>query len=195
MDDKEFFNFNTAGEQRSVIPANTTCTLQTIIRPGGVGDGGWLKRSADGKSEGLNCEFVVVDGQYANRKLWALLTLRGTTRGHEQAGEISRNTLRAIVESARGIRSNDNSEVAQAKRKLSGWQDLDGLRFVAVLGVVPPKDGYEAKNTILRIITPEHQAWRQPEQLDRDSFNKANSGTAPTATPQGPAMSRPKWAE
>jgi hypothetical protein len=120
MNDQEFFNFNTAGEQRSfdVIPANTICTLQTIIRPGGVGDGGWLKRSADGASEGLNCEFFVVGGQYANRRVWQLFTLRGTTRGHEQAGEISRNTLRAIVESARGIRSDDNSEVAQAKRKL-----------------------------------------------------------------------------
>jgi len=45
-------DFNTAGEQRSfdVIPANTTVTLQLTIRPGNAGDGGWLKRSADGAS-------------------------------------------------------------------------------------------------------------------------------------------------
>ena len=94
------FDFNDAGEQRSldVIPANTVCTLQLTIRPGGVGDGGWLKRSADGASEGLDCEFVVVDGQYAKRKLWALFTLAGTTQGHETAGDISRSTFRAILE-------------------------------------------------------------------------------------------------
>jgi hypothetical protein len=196
MTEEEFFDLNTAGEQRSfdVIPANTICTLQLTIRPGGAGDGGWLKRSADGASEGLNCEFVVVDGQYVKRKVWQLFTLCGTTKGHAVAGEISRNTLRAIWESAHGIRPDDNSDAAQAKRKVSA-QDFDGLRFVARLGVRPPKDGYAAKNTILQVITPEHQAWKQPEQLGRDSFNKPDSGTAPTATPPGNAASRPKWAE
>src|SRR5690349_6796477 len=129
-------DFNTAGEQRSfdVVPANTICTLQLTIRPGSAGDGGWLKRSVDGASEGLDCEFVVVDGQYAKRKIWQLYTLHGTTPGHEEAGKISRNTLRAILESARGIRPDDKSEAAQNARKIAGWQDLDGLRFVARLG-------------------------------------------------------------
>src|SRR6516164_2422663 len=108
------FNFNDAGEQRSfeVIPAGTICNLQLTIRRGGCGDDGWLKRSADGNSEGLDCEFTVTEGQYARRKLWQLFTLRGTTPGHAEAGEISRNTLRAILESARGIKPNDTSEVA-----------------------------------------------------------------------------------
>jgi hypothetical protein len=111
------FDFNTADKQRSVdvIPAGTICTLQLTIRPGGVGDGGWLKRSAD--------------------------------------GEISRNTLRAILESARGIRPDDRSEAAEAARKVSGWADFDQLRFVARIGVRPPRDAYAAKNTILQVIT------------------------------------------
>src|SRR5262245_49507269 len=116
MTDQDFFNLNTAGEQRSfdVIPAQTICTLQLTIRPGGAGDGGCLNRSADGTSEGLDCEFVVVDGQYVKRKLWQLFTLRGNTPGHAEAGKISRQALRAILESARGIRPDDNSEAAEA---------------------------------------------------------------------------------
>ena len=66
------FDFNSAGEQHNfdVIPANTICRLQMIIRPGSAGAGGWLKPSADGASQGLDCEFIVVGGQHDKRKLW-----------------------------------------------------------------------------------------------------------------------------
>lgn len=192
------FDFNEAGEQRSfdVIPANTVCTLQMTIRPGGVGDGGWLKRSADGGSEGLDCEFVVTDGQYAKRKLWQLFTLKGTTQGHAEAGEISRNTFRAILESARGIRPDDKSEAAQAARKVSCWQDFDSLRFIARLGVRPPRDSYPARNTIFEIVTPERQIWKKPEQIERDLLGRPASpgATAPSSTPPANAISRPQWA-
>ena len=71
-----------------------------IIRPGGAGEDGWLKRSADGGSEGLDCEFTVVDTEYAKRKIWQFMILNGTTDGHAKAAEISRALLRGIVESA-----------------------------------------------------------------------------------------------
>src|SRR3974390_931323 len=100
------FDFNNAGEQRSfdVIPAGTIATLQMTIRPGNAGADGWLRTSGNGQSEGLDGEFIVVDGQFAKKKLWQLFTLRGTTDGHAEAGKISLNTLRAILESARGIK-------------------------------------------------------------------------------------------
>lgn len=188
------FDFNSAGEQRSfdVIPANTICTLQMMIRPGAAGDGGWLARSADGASEGLDCEFTVIDGQFAKRKLWQRFTLHGTTPGHAEAGEISRNTLRAILESARGIKPDDKSEAAQAARKVSSWADFEQLRFVARLGVRPPKDGYAARNTLLEIITPERQTWQRPEQVTI-APNSSKPQQAP-ATPPANAIARPQWA-
>ena len=189
-------NFNDAGTQRTldVIPANTVCTLHLTIRPGGAGDGGWLRRSADGASEGLDCELTVVDGPYAKRKVWALFTLAGEKDSHAQAGEISRGILRAILESARGIRPDDESDKAKTARHLSGWQELDGLRFMARIGVRPPKDNYPAKNTIQEVITPERTAWKQPAQVDAAA--KAN-GPAPaaTATPPANAVARPQWAK
>jgi hypothetical protein len=194
MTDTTTFDFNTAGEQRSfeVIPAGTICTLQLTIRRGGCGDDGWLKRSADGNSEGLDCEFIVTEGQYAKRKLWQLYTIRSTTQGHGEAGEISRNTLRAMLESARGIRPDDKSEAAQNARKVTGWADFDGLRFVARLGVRAPQNNYPAKNTITEVITPDRQNWAKPEQISATA-NNAAPAASPT-TPPANAITRPQWA-
>jgi hypothetical protein len=185
-------DFNDAGEQRSfdLIPAGTVCTLQLTIRPGGAGDGGWLRRAKDGGSEGLDCEFTVVDAEYAKRKLWQLFTLHGTTPGHAEAGEISRNTVRAILESARNIRPDDKSEAAQNARKLSGWADLDQIRFIARLGVRPAEGQYAAKNTISEVVTPERRDWKQPEQI---SVSQPQQTKQPTQSPAN-AVSRPQWA-
>jgi hypothetical protein len=134
----------------------------------------------------------VVGGQFDNRKLWQWLTIEGTREGHTQAAEISRNLLRAILESARGIRPDDKSEAAQAARKVAGFGDFDQLRFVAKIGVRPPRDGYAAKNTILEVITPDRQAWKKPEQIATPA-----NGRAPTATttPPANAITRPQWAD
>ena len=193
------FDFNDAGEQRSfdVIQANTICVLQMTIRPGGVsaepGDDGWPKRAADGNSVGLDCEFTVVDGPYAKRKLWQLFTIRGTTDGHAEAGRISREFFKAVLESARGIRPDDKSAEAQiARRALGGWADFDQLRFVARLGVRPPRDGYSAKNTILQVITPNLQDWHKhkPEQISVKTSNPPAAPATATTPPAG-AIARP----
>src|SRR5262249_24605200 len=145
-------DFNDAGLQRSfdVIPANTICTLQITIQPGNAGEGGWLTaaNTAKGPSEGLALEFTVVDGEYANRKLWMKLTLSGSPDGHQTAAGISNRTLRAILESARGIRPDDQSEAAKKARQIESYGDFNGLRVVARIGLQPATDAYKAKNTI-----------------------------------------------
>jgi hypothetical protein len=184
-------DFNTAGPQKTfdVIPANTICELQMKIRYGGAGSDDSLTRATDGNSEGLDCEFTVTKPeQYAGRKLWQRFTLHGTTQGHAEAGEISRNTLRAILESARGIKPDDQSDAANAARKIKGYCDFDGLKFTARLGVRPPQGNYAAKNTVLEVITPERQGWTKPEQVQTNS----PTPTAPT-TPPANAVARPTW--
>jgi hypothetical protein len=190
----DFLDFNDAGEQRSfdVIPDQTIVTLQLTVRPGGAGDDGWLRRSKDGASEMLDCEMTVVDGQFAKRKIFQNYTVRGTTQGHAEAADISRKALAAILESARGVKPSDKSDAAQKARQVAGWADFDGLRFVARLGVRPPQNGYSAKNTILEIITPDRQAWKQPDQIDR---SKLASKPAPSAQPAANAIARPDWAK
>jgi hypothetical protein len=185
-------DFNTAGEQYSVVPAGTICTLHMTIRPGGVGDDGWLKKSADGGSEGLDCEFTITAGEHAKRKFWQIFTLQGTTEGHAEAGKISRKTLRAILESARGIRPDDKSEAAQAARKLDSWGDLDQLRFIAKLGVRPASGNYPAKNTILEVVTPERQDWKKLDQIPR---GPASRGPEKSEAPPANAIVRPQWGQ
>jgi hypothetical protein len=189
----DIFNLNDAGPQKSfdVIPAETICTLQLKVRAGGVGEDQWLRRSNDGNSEGLDCEFTVVGGEHDKRKLWQLYTLRGTEPRHAEAGEISLRTLRAMVESAYGIKPDNNSEAAQAARHLKSWAALDGLRFMAKLGVRPAQGTYPAKNTILEIITPDRVGWQKPEQI---SIKPASDGKAANVPAPANAIGRPKWA-
>jgi hypothetical protein len=190
------YNLNDANDQRSfdVIPANTICTLQLKIRAGGAGDG-WLKTSKNNASEGLDCEFIVVDGPFAKRKLWKFLVLHGTTPGHAEAAEISRGLLRAVLESARGIRHDDTGETARAGREVKSWGDFDNLRFVARLGIEPPKDGFQARNSITEVLTPERQGWNKPEQIEQTSAGNESGGAGATAAQPANAIARPEWAK
>ena len=185
------FDFNPGGEQRSfdVIPDNTVCTVQMTVKPGGAGKDGWLTRSKDGNSEHLNCEFIVVDGTHAKRKFWGRYTVAGVN--HEQAIDISRKTLKAMLESATGVRPNDESDAARRARTPKGWSDFDQLRFMVRVGIEPPRNGYEAKNSIREVITPEKQAWKKPEQIDRTTT--ATAPAQPAAAPAS-AIARPQWA-
>jgi hypothetical protein len=69
------------------------------------------------------------------------------------------------------------------------------LRFVVRLGVEPAKGEFPAKNIIREVITPDRQAWKQPEQVDRDLLGKPTAGatTQPAPAPTN-TIARPQWA-
>jgi hypothetical protein len=192
-------NFNEAGEQRTfdLITSGTIVTVHMTIRPGGVGEGGWLRRSKDGNSELLDIEFTVVGGEFAKRKFWTLLTVRGTTEGHAEAARISSSRLRAILESVRGISPADNNEAANKARQINNWGDFDGMRFVARIGVEPARGNFKAKNTLDMVITPDQQAWRKVEQIAKPAAPATMSvrSTLSTASKPRPdaGISRPQW--
>jgi hypothetical protein len=199
-------NLNDADPQRGfdLIPAGTICTLQMTIRMGGAGEDGFLTRFAEGACEGLDCEFVVVDGEYAKRKIWQNLILAGTTDGHGKAGEISRTTLRSICESAFGITPDDTSEAAQARRNLD-LADFQNLRFVARVGIEKSKNPAYGDSNKVYAITPDQKQWQTVEQIPaaaQGTFSgMAGAPAAParTAAPTKPAtaqaVGRPDWAK
>ncbi len=186
------YDFNTAPEQREggLIPEGTTAVVHMTIRPGSAGEGGWLKRSKTGESQALDCEFTIVEGPLAKRKFWSLFTVEGTTEGHAKAGEISASRLRGILESARGIRPDDESETAKAGRKVNSWGDFDSIRFIAKIGIEKGKDGYKDKNTLDAAVTPDRKAWTKVEQVTK-APQMASPGIAAAA--QAPA-GKPAWA-
>jgi hypothetical protein len=185
------FDFNTAETQREPIPADTVAVIQMNIKPGDAGEGKWLKKSNDSKSEGLDCEFTLVDGKYAKRKFRERFTVSGETDGQKQAGDISRRTLRAILESACGIKPDDMSESAMAARQVAGWGDFDGLRFIGRIGAEPAKNGHRAKNTLLEVITPEHNNWHRVEQVVKSAEHPVERAGSEPAQP----IARPDWAK
>jgi hypothetical protein len=187
-------DFNNAEPQREggLIPENTIAVCHMTIRPGGAGDGGWLKRSKDGSSLAIDAEFTIVEGPFAKRKFWKLYTVQGATEGHAKAAEISTSQLRAILESARGIRPDDESEAAQQGRRLNAWGDLDGIRFIGKVGIEKGKDGYKDKNTLWAAVTPDKKDWVKVDQVAAaPSLAPAAQAVAQNAAK---AAGKPSWA-
>jgi hypothetical protein len=187
------FDFNTATEQRDfdVIPDGTLAVVQANVRAGNAGEGGLLKRSKNGEAEGLDCQFTVVEGPHAKRKFFSFMVLSGTTDGHAQAADITKSRLRAILESARGIKPQDVSEAAK-KARVAEYGDFDGIRFMVRIGVEPAKGDYKAKNILASVITPDQKEWRPIEQPDRSQLDGRWSKTE--ATPSN-VITKPAWAQ
>lgn len=189
------FDFNSAPEQREggLITDGTVAVVHLTIRPGNSGEGGWLKRSKGGDSQALDAEFTVVEGQFTKRKFWSLFTVEGTTEGHAKAAEISASRLRGILESAKGIRPDDESDAAKNGRRVTSWGDFDGLRFVAKIGIEKGKDGYKDKNTLDAAVTPDRKAWVKVEQVAKTATTAVPSSLA-AATATAVASGKPAWA-
>lgn len=191
------FDFNNAQEQREggLIADGTVAVVHMTVRPGNAGEGGWLKRSKNGDSQAMDCEFTVVEGPFAKRKFWSLFTVEGTTEGHAKAAEISASRLRGILESAKGIRPDDESDAAKAARRVNSWGDFDGMRFVAKIGIEKAKEGsgYKDKNTLDAAVTPDRKAWVKVEQVAKQQ-SMAPIGVVAQQATAAPVAGKPSWA-
>jgi hypothetical protein len=185
------YDYNQAGEQRSFdpIPAGTIVVVEMNIRPGGAGEGGYLKRTQKGDAEGIDAELTVVEGEHAKRKFWAFMLVSGTTDGHAQAADITTRCQRAMLESARGVKPTDVSEAAKNAR-VAEYADFDGIRFMCKLGVEPARGEYKAKNILGEVITPDRNEWRPITQEAKQTA----TATAPTGNVVTP-IAKPSWAQ
>ncbi len=190
------YDYSDAPSQREfdLIPHGTIAQLQMTIQPGNAGEEGMLTRSKDGLSEMLVVECIVVSGEYARRKLWERFVLGGTNDGHAKAAEISRSRLRAILESARGIKPDDVTPQARAARTVK-IGEFNGIRFIAKIGIEKGGargDGtnYPDRNTLLQIITPDRKDWRQ---IDQVAVQPPQPPSAPVASAPA-AIAKPAWA-
>jgi hypothetical protein len=163
-------DFNEASEQGTgagPIPEDSVVPLKMTIRQPKPGKEGTqhplFSRSGKG-NEYLDVEFEVL-GSFSGRKIWQNFTLFGS----EQAAKISMRTLRAIVESAKGIDPSDASPAATEGRKLTDFADMNDMLFLAKVGCKVEqsnKDGqWYINNEIKRIITPGDK-----EEYDRGEF-------------------------
>ena len=137
------------------VPEGSIVPLRMSIRPprsGKEGNTHALFCKAKSGNEYIDVEFEVL-GTFEGNKIWQNFTLVGS----DQAAKISMRTLRAILESSRGIKPSDASPQATEARKLTDWADFNGMTFLAKVGCKVeqnPKDGrWYCNNEIKKVIT------------------------------------------
>lgn len=114
----------------------------------------WITKSGTGNNHYLDCEFTVLSPSFDGKRVWQKLTQIGT----DTACRISNSFLRAVLEANRGIMPNDASPAAVEARKVSGYQDFNGLKFPGVVGYekINPGDKF-INNNIKRVVTPDKE--------------------------------------
>lgn len=163
-------DLNQAGPQRdygTLIPEGTYARVIGHIRPGGVTlhgaepeDHGIMKAAKHPSTVVmLDWEFTIAYGQHAKSKFWQNMTIEGgevDEKGKSKAGSISAGTLRAIAESSRGIRADDQSPAAMQARVIKSWRSLDMVEFACRIDIQPGSDGFADQNKIGIVLTPEN---------------------------------------
>ena len=158
-------DFNSADEQTTfdVIPKGTLVKVRMTIKPGGYDDpnngwtGGYATHKPNSGAVYLSCEFVILAGEYAKRKVWSMIGLY-SEKNSNNWGNMGRSFIRGILNSARGIQPKDESPNAQSARKINSLADLDGIEFVASIGMGEDQNGAD-KNEIQLAITPDHKEY------------------------------------
>jgi hypothetical protein len=146
--------------ERPLLP-NGVYRLQAHVRPGGVGTEGLLRLARNLISEMLELELTVTEGKHAGTsfRIWLTLFAGDNPKpGQCTAINISRTTLRAMLESAHALDPDDDSTEAQKIRDITTLRAFDGLTFYALVGV-EHSDGYDDRNKVVRAITRNMKEW------------------------------------
>jgi hypothetical protein len=164
------YDLNDAEPQRGGIIDPCFAKIVGVLRPGGIDgpaptDRGLLKASKNGTDVVmLDWEFTVAEGRNARRKFWQNMTVGGgevDEKGQSKGWNISKSQLRAMIDSALGLNPKDESENARNRRVIRGFADLNGISFVAKIGVKKDKDSkYPDQNIIAHIVTPDEKEWQ-----------------------------------
>lgn len=201
------FDMNDVEPQRAseLIPDGTFAKVVMHVRPGGADgassiDQGLLKPSSTPGSDVLmlDCEFTIAEGTHARRKFRQSFTVMGgkpDDKGQSMGWNISKRVFRAMIDSALGLDPADMSEDAKNKRRLDGLSQLNGIGFVAKIGVEPSRDPkYSDRNVLDRPILPDEKEWKMVmEGQTVPPSPSRHRAAAPAQTPQ--AASKPAWAQ
>ena len=140
----------------NLIPNNEIAKARLVLRGAPVNSCITL-----GRNEGtayLNCEFVILEGKYAKRKVFDKIGIEG----NEKWVNAGKARIKAILESANGISPRDTSEKAVKARQIESYLDLNGLDIVIKIGIEHDSTGiYQDRNRVAAIITPDHAQYEQ----------------------------------
>lgn len=163
-----FCDFNNADDQNNfeLIPKGTIAKVKLTIKSGGYNNhplgitGGLAAQNTETGSIFLKCEYVILNTKYIKRKVWSLIGIK-SNKGVEW-GNQGRSYIKAILNSAHGFKSSDNSEEAQQARKLTDLSELNGITFLARIDVEKDQNGAD-KNVIKTAVTPDNEHYYDNE--------------------------------
>lgn len=200
-------DFNDAEQQQSgfdLIPKGTLAKVHMTLKPGSHDDpaqgwsGGYATESFDTGSVYLACEFVVLEGPFAKRKLWSNIGLH--SRKGPTWAQMGRSMIRAILNSSRNVHPQDNSPQAAAARRIQGFHELDGIDFLARIDVEKDNKG-EDRNVVKLAIEPDHKDYAALMGAAQKATSGGQSGApaqampAFTAAQRPPVTGKPAWAQ
>lgn len=194
-------DFNDAPAQpNSLIPKGTLAKVRLSINPGEYNDPdkGWTRgyatKSRTGSSVWLSCDLTILDGIYEGRKIFGHKIGLYSPKS-EVWGNMGRAQIKALLNSHYGLKADDMSDEAKAKRNIRDFADLQNKSFVIKIGIEdyqsPKKDEHgiiiigrdgnpilqdRQKNTLDYIIEPD-----EPGYQDVMNSNKMNMQEATTA--------------
>ena len=171
------------------------------------GQGHLFKTAASGS---IYCplEFTIIGGQFDKRRVWHNMFVHGPKLGSDGvsiARKIGLETLRRMVDSIHNLKGADMSAEAQQKRNLAGVQALQGQELSILVGVEPAQNGYDARNKMTVVLTPDNSDYVGPSGGAAPAVG-APTPTAPIApataasAPSAPAVTAtagvvPAWAQ
>ena len=149
------------------------------------GQGFLFKKSMSSSAVYCPMEFTIMGGNFDKRRVWHNLFVHGDkldANGVPVARNIGLETLRRMVDSIHNLKGADMSAEAQQKRNLAGVQALQGQELSILVGVEPAQNGYDARNKMTVVLTPDNSDYVGP------SGGAAPAVGAPTpAAPIAPA--------
>ncbi len=148
------YDFNDIPEME-LIPINTVAKARLLLKQGNSPEHNWVKCAPNG-NEYLDCEFIITEGEFAKRKIFHTIGLKG----NQIWVDMSKRFLKNILESAHGLSRYDKSPESENFRKLNSWSDLIGLEVVIRIGV-EQQPNYPPKNKILAILTAENPLYQR----------------------------------
>jgi hypothetical protein len=178
----DLFDYNDAEKQRDFTVAQPDLYwLRVEVRPGAVADDHLLP-AKNGYTWHLSVKATVRDGEYAGAVAFDYITLKFDPTGaslvvpvapppqqaekYKTAVRMGRGKLRTLLESAFAIDPDDDSEEANAKRRIkdNDFLNLNGLVIFARVDIRKGSNGYKDSNTIDYIITFGMPEWPTPPQ-------------------------------
>jgi hypothetical protein len=207
MDQNNWQDFNDAEAQQSgfdLIPKGVLAHVRMTIKPGGYDNpeqgwtGGYATESFETGSVYLACEFIVLEGPYAKRKLWSNIGLQ--SRKGPTWGQMGRSFIRAALNSARNVHPQDNSPQAASARRIDSFSELDGLAFLVRVDIENDAKGGD-RNVVKLAIEPDHPDYAKligvpPKTHSGGGNSGAPAQTAPAhSSSSRPSAGKPAWAQ